>query len=370
MKIVADRHIPFVKHYFSDYDLHLFKGREINRELLQDAEMLLVRSVTRVDSALLKNTKVKFVGSVTAGADHLDLSWLREANIVVKLATGFNAPPVADYIVSVIAALQSSNVLQKSPIRAGVIGVGCVGKLCQEKLSALNYELMLNDPLRATAEPQFHSHELNDFEDLDLITIHVPLTYDHHPTYHFIDDTFLKRQKPGCILINASRGAVIDTNALLHSGKHLKWCFDVWENEPNIPAQILSEALIATPHIAGYSVQSKQRGIAMIYEAAVKLRFIQNNKKHDDLPTLTINAKGEEITWQSFVLSLFNPLQMTKTMKESLLSSSDRAHLFDQLRLDFNNRYEIGSVMLSHAVLKEEDARVLKRFGVELVHCE
>ena len=111
MKIVADQHIPFIQQYFSEEELVLIPGRFIKANDVRDADMLIVRTVTRVDQALLEHSRVRFVGSVTAGADHLDLRWLKKAGIQVSLASGFNAPPVADYIVSVIAALQSLNAI-------------------------------------------------------------------------------------------------------------------------------------------------------------------------------------------------------------------------------------------------------------------
>jgi len=369
MKIVADQHIPFVEDYFAHAgELHLLPGRQMSTHALQDADLLLVRSVTRVDQSLLQNSNVKFVGSVTAGADHLDLNWLRNAGIEVSLASGFNAPPVADYVVSVIAALQSLDRLSAAPLTVGVIGAGHVGRRVIEKLSILNHDIIISDPLRAEQEPDFVSHGLEEFVDLDLISLHVPLTHDHHPTNHFINDVFLKRQKPGCVLINASRGAVIDSSALLNSGRHLVWCFDVWENEPHIYPEILAESRIATPHIAGYSLQAKRRGIEMIYQAACNLGFIPQikNSKQLQMPQFSIDAAGQRMTWQSLVLSLFNPLQMTDTMKRLLLESSlDHARLFDELRLNFN-RHELAYVTLSNALLNTKDAEVLQQFGVKM----
>src|SRR5580658_2817626 len=137
MKIVADKHIPYVEEYFHAHgDLILKPGRSISPQDVQDADMLLVRSITQVNQALLEQSRVKFVGSVTAGADHLDTKWLDMAGITWRVAKGFNAPPVADYVVSVVAALQRRQLLAQYGAKAAVIGVGSVGSLVAEKLSA------------------------------------------------------------------------------------------------------------------------------------------------------------------------------------------------------------------------------------------
>ena len=274
MKIIADKDIPYIENYFSrDFDLILKSGRHITKNDVKEADILLVRSVTTVNSNLLSGTRVKFVGTVTSGHDHLDTIWLDQAGIAYAAAKGFNAPAVADYVVSVIAALQKKGIQSNTKMKAAIIGVGDIGHLVERYLKKLNYETLLCDPLRAHHETDFVSHSLDDIEDVDLISLHVPLTRDkNHPTFHFIDKHFLRRQRKDCVLLNASRGAVIHTDDLLSHGQHLHWCFDVWEHEPYINKAILKHTLIATPHIAGYSRQSKLRGIDLIYQLMVKLQ--------------------------------------------------------------------------------------------------
>src|SRR3990167_2411841 len=252
MKIVADSHIPYLDKYFGGKDKLVLKpGRIMTADDVRDADILLVRSVTQAGRGLLSGSRVKFVGSVTAGADHLDTQWLNQAGIAYAVAAGFNAPPVADYILSVIAALQRKTVLPDSGIRACVIGVGHVGQRVASQLKLLGIEVLLCDPVRAANEPDFKSVPLSTISDQDVILLHVPLTKSgEHPTYHFIDKAFLSRQKPGCVLINASRGSVINTEDLMHHGRHLFWCFYVFEHEPKINKGILERAMIATPHIA------------------------------------------------------------------------------------------------------------------------
>ncbi|OGT35572.1 MAG: hypothetical protein A3F11_00070 [Gammaproteobacteria bacterium RIFCSPHIGHO2_12_FULL_37_14] len=365
MKIVADDHIPYVKEYFnSQGELILKPGRAISYQDVKDADILLVRSITRVNEALLANTNIKFVGSVTAGTDHLDTSWLKEANIYWQAAAGFNAPPVADYVVSVIAAMQKRGLLCHSSPRAAVIGVGNVGRLVAERLKLLNFDVMLVDPLRAEIEKNFKTIPLEQITDVDLISLHVPLTCEgQYPTYQFINQNILKNQKPDCVLLNASRGKVIHTEDLQQYGKHCHWCFDVWPNEPYIDQAILANSKIATPHIAGYSIQSKIRGIALIYQAACQAGIIESTLRSSvDMPLQKLAFTESELVWQDVVLNVFNPFIMTKQMRDVFLKVEDNGKSFDNLRNHFNYRHEFSFIEYT-AKLDEPDKMVLNNLG-------
>lgn len=366
MKIVADAHIPFIQNYFSHIgDLSLIPGRAMTSELVKDADILLVRSVTNVNQSLLKNSRVKFVGSVTAGADHLDTNWLEQAGIAWSVAAGFNAPPVADYVVSVVAALYQEH-FSATKKTAAVIGVGNVGRLVVEQLQYLNFDVICCDPLRELNETNFQSTPLNKIENVDLICLHVPLTMEgEYATYHMIDKAFLQRQKPGCVLLNASRGAVIDTNTLLAHGRHLKWCLDVWENEPDINAEALKYATIATPHIAGYSAQGKARGIDMIFNIACEKGVIPAILP-EAVPVATNDLHfTNAVSWQEAVLSVFNPQQLTHEMKEKMLVPHDKA-TFDNLRHTLTQRNEFSYTSIHADYCSEQDRDVLTRLKFSL----
>jgi len=367
MKIVADHHIPYVTDYFGSYgELILKPGRQMTAEDVKEADILLVRSVTKVNEELLAHSKVKFVGSVTAGVDHLDTEWLEKAGVPWHAAVGFNAPPVADYVVSVVAALQRRGALPSSGAKAAVIGVGNVGRLVVERLKLLNIEVVLCDPPRREAEPDFRSIALQEIEDVDLISLHVPLTKRSiYPTHHFIDKAFLKKQKEGAVLLNASRGAVINPVDLMLLGTHLNWCFDVWEHEPHIDLNVLNRALIATPHIAGYSVQSKIRGIEKIYRAACEHGIIQAMAKPPlNMPTQKLHFSGQHHHWQDIVLGIFNPMILGAMMRSTLLAENPDAHAFDHLRHQFNYRHEFSFTNILDADVGEEDKALLEQFGM------
>lgn len=369
MKIVADAHIPYVSEFFGACgDLSLKSGRAISAHDLKDAEVLLVRSITHVNQKLLKNTSVRFVGSVTAGKDHLDTDFLDQEGITWCAADGFNAPPVADYIVSVIAALQKKQILEKKNLNAAVIGVGNVGTLVAERFKTLDFDVQLCDPFRAERDPNFQHEPFESLENLDVITLHVPLTRQgNYPTHHFIDEAFLQKQKPGCVLINASRGAVIDSKALKQKGKHLFWCLDVFEHEPNIDRELLERTIIATPHIAGYSVQSKIRGIDMVYQFALQHKIIESIAKHPiPLPYQKLRFTEGINDWRDVALGVFNPLLISAMMRSILLPASDHGQHFDEMRNQFNYRYEFAYSKIDAPNLQAFDRKVLNQLTLKL----
>lgn len=268
MKIILDQkiHLPNAL-LCSKGELIRLPTETISREKLKNADCLLVRSVTKIDQDLLGGTSIRFVGSATAGTDHLDIDYLNRANITWAHAPGANAQTVVNYVDACIAGLRGENLLTGTALRAGVIGVGQVGRRVVSALENLGFDVLQNDPPRAIKEPSFVSTPLTEFKNLDLICVHTPLTFDNEfSTHHLIDAAFLSRQKAGCILLNAGRGAVVDSHAL-KKATHIIKVLDVWENEPNIDLELLKLSKIATPHIAGYSQAAKNQAATMLYHA-------------------------------------------------------------------------------------------------------
>lgn len=369
MKIIADAHLPYVDEYFGCYgDVQKILGREMCANDVKGADILLVRSVTTVNAELLDGSGVKFVGTMTAGADHMDTEWLESAGILWSTAAGFNAPPVADYVVSVVASLMQRHILPHKKFKAAVIGVGNVGRRVVEYLRLLGIEVVMCDPLRARLEPDFASTPLDEISDVDFITLHTPLTLTgEDATYHMIGADFLRRQKSGSVLLNASRGAVVDTNALLQDGGHMIWCLDVFEDEPEINKQVLERASLATPHIAGYSVQSKIRGIDMLYQAACHLGVIQAQPIAPIvMPRQQLSYSGKQHHWQDIVLGVFNPAVMTAMMRASVLPAEFHGTVFDELRNRFNYRNEFAYTSVPGLVVPNQEVRILAHLGFDL----
>ncbi len=359
MKIVADENIPLLENYFGGASqLVLKSGRTITQADLVDADILLIRSVTKVSEQLLKNTSVKFVGSTTSGADHLDTDWLNANHIKWSVASGCNAMAVAEYVICVIAALQKMNFLMDKKIRAAVVGVGKIGQLVVEKFKLLGFDVVMCDPFRDDL-PVTAFNELTDF---DIISFHTPLTkLGAHPTYHLVQKEFLQKQKKNCVLLNVGRGEVFSSDSLKMYGQELILSLDVFENEPYIDFEVLNQALIATPHIAGYSLQSKYRGVEMIHKAAIEQRILSNHTTNPiSYPTQKISGSKAK-SWRDIVLSIFNPLDTTRITKETLIEDENK---FDWLRKKFAERYEFEFVEVCDVQLPETDRLFLKKLGL------
>jgi erythronate-4-phosphate dehydrogenase len=291
--------------------------------------------------------------------DHLDVQWLDLTAVKWGTAYGANATAVVEYVLATVAALQKMAILPSKPFRAGVIGVGNIGSKVVEKLLTLGCEVVQCDPVRALTDKNFISTPMEEFSDLDFITLHTPLTHGgDFATYHMIDQAFLQRQKPQCVLLNSGRGAVIDFAALKAHGRHLHWCLDVWENEPEIDAQVLDFAILATPHIAGYTMQSKYRGIDMVYRAACEQKVSAPlTTTTVEFPSRTFTFSDAKIDWRDVVLKIYDPRQTTAEMKTT------QAKTFDNMRKHFKNRNEFAYVRLAGACVSNSDSQLLKLLG-------
>jgi erythronate-4-phosphate dehydrogenase len=178
---------------------------------------------------------------------------------------------------------------------------------------------------------------------------------------------FLQRQKVGTVMLNASRGAVVDTAALFKDGSHLLWCLDVFENEPDIDKAILGRATLTTPHIAGYSVQSKVRGMEILYQAACHLEVIEAKEKPPlEMPRQILNYAGREHRWQDIVLGVFNPAVMTAMMRTKMLPSDYHGVVFDELRNRFQYRHEFAFTKIPGLMVSDQDVRILAHLGFDL----
>ena len=272
MLIVADKNIPLIESmYESLADIRLIDGYSISYRDVREADILLVRSVTRIDRNILEGSNVRYIGTVTSGYDHVDLEYLSSKGIKSAFASGCNSNSVAEYIVAAILVLCRRFGLDPGKMTLGVIGIGNIGSKVVNKATALGMNVLQNDPPlhRKTRDSRFLP--IDDLIGADIITLHVPLTYrGEDATYHLFDKKRIAAMKPGSILINTSRGRVVNSGSLrnaLNSGHLRTAVLDVWENEPEIDNCLLSMCAIGTPHIAGYSVEGKTNGAWIIYQA-------------------------------------------------------------------------------------------------------
>lgn len=272
MLIVADENIPLLDAFFAGFgDIRRVPGRSIDRATVEHADVLLVRSVTNVNRALLDGSKVRFVGTCTIGTDHLDLDYFNEAGICWSSAPGCNARGVVDYVLGslmTLAEIEGADLTQRT---YGVVGAGEVGGRLIKVLKGLGWNVKVCDPPRQAAEGGDYVSLEQIIEQCDVISLHTPLTRSgNSATWHLFDQQRLQQLKQGAWLINAARGPVVDNVALrevLLEREDLQAVLDVWEKEPEVVPALAELCVLATPHIAGYSLDGKQRGTAQIYQA-------------------------------------------------------------------------------------------------------
>ncbi|WP_371833639.1 4-phosphoerythronate dehydrogenase [Shewanella sp. H8] len=273
MKIIADENMPYVEALFGDLgQIEYVNGRTLSPEQVNDADVLLVRSVTKVNAALIENAeKLKFVGSATIGTDHVDVDYLATRNIYFTNAPGCNATAVGEY--AFIAMLELAQRFGESLAGkvVGIVGAGNTGTAAAKCLQAYGLKVLLCDPIKALqGDPREFVSLDTIIEQADIISLHVPITKQgQHKTWYLFDETRLNQLKPNTWLLNCCRGEVIDNRALIKFKQQrddVKLVLDVWEGEPNPMAALVALAEFATPHIAGYSLEGKARGTFMLYQ--------------------------------------------------------------------------------------------------------
>jgi erythronate-4-phosphate dehydrogenase len=273
IKIVADNKIPFLEGALESVAMvEYLPGAEITRSHLLDADALITRTRTKCNRELLEGTSIRFIATATIGYDHIDTDYCREKGIGWTNAPGCNSSSVEQYIVSTLLWLANQRSIDLKALSLGVIGVGNVGRKVASVARALGMRVLLNDPPRERAEGKAEFVSLEELkEHSDIITLHVPLNKAGlDKTFHLVNREFLTHLKSGAILINTSRGAVVDEGALLEgirSEKLSDVILDVFENEPAINRELLEALTLATPHIAGYSLDGKANGTTMSVQA-------------------------------------------------------------------------------------------------------
>lgn len=334
MRIVIDEKIP----YLCDALLSLghrvaaLPGVGITKEALQGAEALFVRTRTRCDAGLLEGTSVRFIGTATIGYDHIDAGYCREKGIVWTNAAGCNAGAVLQYVQSVVYTCFE----ELSGLSMGIVGVGEIGSRVARWASESGMKVLLNDPPREERGETGFSTLEEIARECDIITFHPTLERGgKYPSYHLADEAFFSSLRRCKLLINASRGPVVDNQALLsaiESGRLQHVALDVWENEPQINLSLLNKVYIATPHIAGYSAEGKINATGIVLEAF--LHFI--NYK-GDMPELALSAPANDVVEASSLrealLGIYSPLGDTLALKSN---PGD----FEKLRNGYNLRRE------------------------------
>lgn len=352
MRILADENIPLIDEFFADLgSIERRPGRQLCREDLQQTDVLLVRSVTQVNESLLAGTPVKFVATATIGTDHIDLDYLQRHNIGFASSPGCNAQAVVDYVLSCLSVLTDSRGQMFSDLTVAVVGIGNVGGLLRQRLEAMGVTVLAVDPFQ-NPEEVGELVSLQQALKADVVTLHTPLTTDGaHPTRHLISTAQLQQMQHNACLINTCRGDVVDGKALLQhlqQHEHFEAVLDVWENEPYLDLALMHRAMIATPHIAGYSLDGKMRGTEMIYHAVSEfLGLPVRCKLAQFLPEpgiKRINFSDRVPVHQAIRTAIRVAYEVRVddgVMRSAMRRSQDMRATFDQLRRDYPLRRDI-----------------------------
>lgn len=379
LKIVADENIPalgpmFAKESGGLVQIQRVAGREMTAAQLVDADVLLVRSITQVNQALLDNAqRLKMVGTATIGTDHIDQAYLHKRGIPFFNAPGCNADAVVEYVLTVIHNILYDRKAVLQDVTVGIIGVGNVGGRLTQRLRLLGVKLLLNDPPRQQREGQ--SEEGEEFVDLqtvlqqsDIICMHTPfIKKGKWPTQHLVGKEELAHLKPDAILLNAGRGPVIDNKALLaclEQRDDLTVVLDVWENEPLLEPALVKRVLIATPHIAGYSYDGKLRGTHMLRSRFGEVFDLAPPKPLAEyLPQALIHRieVSNDVAIHDLMNLVYDPFRDDRALRKTI-SCQDQPQQFDLLRKNYPVRREFASLTVS-GISDFTKANILKNLG-------
>lgn len=343
VKFVVDQNIRGAECTFGQHgELQVMDGRRICPEQLADADALIIRTATRVDSKLLNDSRVGFVGTTSIGTDHLDKNWLEQRNIHWANAPGCNADAAAQYTLAMIwfACRRLDRKLNRQ--RVGIVGCGNVGSRVRRLLSALGVETVANDPPLSDQGVE-GLVTLDEALSQDIVCLHVPLVREsEYPTHRMISRRQLARMPSDALLLNAARGDVVDGAALtdtLRAGR-VHAALDVWPGEPVFSSELLRLTTVATPHVAGYSDDGKWNGTQMVYRAFCKWAGVTPVKTTPPLAAgleLSI-AKEEDAISVALDASCFVRKHDQEMRLLEPLDAQSRAVEFDRLRKQYPAR--------------------------------
>lgn len=394
MQIVADENIPLLEQFFSEFgEIRKVAGRTMTSEDVKDADILLVRSVTKVNEALIANSPVKFIGTCTIGTDHIDLGYLETLNqqrstnkqqtIAFSSAPGCNAEAVVDYVLSAVSVLIDKRDQIFQDISVGIIGVGNVGLRLRGRLEAMGVTVIAVDPFKA-AEEVGELSSLDDALKADVVSLHIPITSieeaAEHATYHLINEQRLQQMQPNACLINTCRGSVVDNTALkAHMEQHegFESIIDVWEGEPNLDLQLMNRCMLATPHIAGYSLDGKMRGTEQVYQACCQTFGLPiRNKLAQYLPEPSIKKIkfGDSVPVRQALRTAIRAVYEVRVddgiMRSSLLRTNGEVQAmrtqFDLLRKNYPLRRDIPTMRVEVPSKRQDLQQALEAAGFDV----
>jgi erythronate-4-phosphate dehydrogenase len=329
MKVIIDSAIPYIRGVVEPYaDVAYCRGTEIDSSVVRDADALIVRTRTRCHKELLEGSKVQFIATATIGRDHIDEAYCHDAGIEVASAAGCNARGVLQWVAAALKHIVISDGKRPEEYTLGVVGVGNVGSLVVEHARHWGFRVLMCDPPRKEREGgEFYPID-HIIREADIITLHTPLD---HTTHHLINSERIAAMRPNAVILNASRGAVVDNRAVAES--HHRYAFDVWEDEPHLNTEILQRAMLATPHIAGYSQQGKANATSMSVNALARHFGLPLSEWR---PSEVMPTTPRLLGWEEMCATIADYCDIVAET-EILKSSPER---FEALRNDYRYREE------------------------------
>ncbi len=354
MKIVIDENVSFAKEAFAQFgEVVLVEGRKIANNLIKESDILIIRSVTKVDNKLLDNSRVKFIGTATIGTDHVDKNAVNSKRITFVNAKGCNSNAVAEYVATAILAISVKHNINLKNKSIGIIGFGNVGKKVEVLSKALGLNTLVNDPPLKAEGFNYNFVSLEEALKCDIVSFHVPLNISGiYKTVHLLEEHNINLIKKDAIILNTSRGSVLNNNVLLkkiNKDKNLT-VLDVWENEPNCLPELVNKVEIGTAHIAGYSYEGKVIGTKMIYD---QLCDFLNEKPTWKPPiyekVLKNYVYNNSVSFNSNMYNITKDIYDIYSDSDSFKSQmalSNPASEFDEIRKNYKLRYEFPNYLV------------------------
>lgn len=356
IKIIADDKIPFLQGVLEPFaNIEYYPGKEITNYRISDADVLIIRTRTKCNKELLEGTRIKLIATATIGFDHIDTIYCKENEIKWLNAPGCNSGSVMQYITAALIQVAAEEEFNLSEKTIGIIGVGNVGQKVHTVAEVLGMNVLLNDPPRERIEGGNAFCDLERIKnESDIISFHVPLNREGaDKTYHLADDDFFNQLIKKPTIINSSRGEVIKTSSLIDaikSNKINKTVIDVWENEPDINLKLLDLVDIATPHIAGYSIDGKANGTAVCVNAVNKYfnLGLEENWYPSEIPIpddgieLCVNGNKKEV--QDIISEVVNS---TYNMVDDNMKFKESPDTFEKQRGNYPVRREFFNYIIN-----------------------
>lgn len=376
LKLIVDENIAFADKAFGQFGkVNLMPGREITNSSLKNTDVLIVRSITNVDEDLLKNTPVKFVGTATIGIDHIDLDYLKTKSIFFADAKGCNAYSVAEYVIAALLNLAVKFDFSLKDKSIGIVGVGNVGSKVAAFSEAFGMKVLLNDPPLHRSGDKRNFVKLDEVLNCDIISLHTPLNLNGiDKTYHLLNIDNLWKLKDGAIVINTSRGSIINNLDLLSTieRKNFKVVLDVWENEPDINVELLNKVSIGTPHIAGYSYEGKVNGTQMICDSLCEFLGMEKEFSFDLSAPLNsilrfISSDNIETAIENIVSNIYSIMNDDIEMREMItMVIEKRMRHFDLQRKNYPKRREFNNYTIEASNISIAIKKILEKLRFNL----